>query len=130
MRRACRSTETSRRALRDEDFGQHEAILLGFPRNYGAVGEGSKPVAPVAPAIQNWYRGFLFFREEMCSVGSHCGIDVLELFCLIPRLSIPLRDCDSCAPCSANMPLFRHDIGRSRKPELPICDRFFARISF
>ena len=38
-------------ALRDESFGQNEAILLGFPCKYGAVGEGSKPVAPVAPAL-------------------------------------------------------------------------------
>jgi hypothetical protein len=34
-------------ALRYKNIGQNEAILFGFPRKYGAVGEGSKPVAPV-----------------------------------------------------------------------------------
>jgi hypothetical protein len=39
-----RHTDTAQLALRDEDFGKDEAILLRFPRKYGAVGEGSKPV--------------------------------------------------------------------------------------
>jgi hypothetical protein len=43
--------DTMHLALRDEDFGKNEAILLRFPRKYGAVGEGSKPVAPVLVAI-------------------------------------------------------------------------------
>ena len=36
-----------RLGLPDEDFGKHEAILLRFPRENGAVGEGPKPVAPI-----------------------------------------------------------------------------------
>ena len=40
-------TDTVELALRDEDFRKDEAILFRFPRKYGAVGEGSKPVAPV-----------------------------------------------------------------------------------
>jgi len=33
-----------------ENFGQNEVVLLGFPRENNAVGEGSKPVAPVLAA--------------------------------------------------------------------------------
>jgi hypothetical protein len=46
-------------ALCNENFGQHKAILLGFARQYGAVGEGSKPVALVEPTIRVLCCGFL-----------------------------------------------------------------------
>jgi hypothetical protein len=34
--------------LCNEDFRKNEVILLRSPRQYGAIGEGSNPVAPVA----------------------------------------------------------------------------------
>jgi hypothetical protein len=48
-------------------LGQDEAICLGFPRKYGAVGEGSNPVAPVEATHRN-KRGIInnprFFDAE------------------------------------------------------------------
>ncbi len=57
----------------DNSF-DHAAILRFLPENHVAA-EGSKPVAPVAPAIQNPCRGFLIFPsdQELNQQHSRCG---------------------------------------------------------